>query len=195
MNVCSRSLKWAAIKSKHSFCRAETAAQRALPLTEGQNHRWNSDGSKHIVHSILFSVDGPTSTGFPTWNDFPETPVLLLGAVCCLGGFILLAQLVWQVPPRLIASKRRGARRSSQTVQTQTKRHVLKCRQSSRNSFYWRIHIIKIEQRDWNGEQMGGCSSVAQELCEHAGLCPPPLSAFFFFSFLGLVWFSFDASG
>lgn len=36
----------------------------------------------------------------------------------------------------LTASERRGVRRSSQTVQTQTKRHVLKCRQSSRNSFY-----------------------------------------------------------
>lgn len=36
----------------------------------------------------------------------------------------------------LTASERRGARRSLQTVQTQTKRHVLKCRQSSRNSFY-----------------------------------------------------------
>lgn len=36
----------------------------------------------------------------------------------------------------LVASAGRGARGSSQTLQTPAKRHVLKCCQSSRNSFY-----------------------------------------------------------
>lgn len=132
----------------------------------------------------------PGTSKHRTWD--PGTGPTPAQQDCCVAGLPeCLVLLVRQASsPALLVSgfavhepaagARRGARESAQALQTQRKRHVLKCRQRSRNSFYWGIRIIKIEQRDRNGEQMGGCSSVAQELCEHAGLCPPLRSVSFF---------------
>lgn len=39
--------------------------------------------------------------------------------------------------------------------------------------FHQGIPALETEQKDEIGEQMGGCSAKAHDLCEQCGLCPP----------------------
>lgn len=42
--------------------------------------------------------------------------------------------------------------------------------------FHRGILALETEQKDESGEQMGGCSEKAPDLCEQCGLCPPLFS-------------------
>lgn len=143
MDICSWSLKWVKIsnpstrsvslKEISSICRESSAPYRGA--SAWMKFRWQQ--TRNTQHLILGTW--AHLCGIHHLERFPGD----LGSAARSRslprslhppGLARLAGTSSAQP--LTESERRGARRSSQTVQTQTKRHVLKCRQSSRNSFY-----------------------------------------------------------
>lgn len=153
MDICSWALKWAKI-SNLSICSvglkeiAGICTESPAPYggaSASMEFRWQqTSNTQHFIlstwahlHRIPHLERFPGDPGSTTRSHLLPQRLHPPGSAWLGSARLSSARLAGTSSAQpLTASERRGARRSSQTVQTQTKRHVLKCRQSSRNSFY-----------------------------------------------------------